>query len=212
MSQTRHTGPALEAPSDADNRGVIAADGTPMARIERAALVLFAASGIDAVTTRAIATRAGVAEGSIYRHFPSKEALARALFDAIHGRLYELVEDAITGAGNDFEAAVAQVVAVYCEAADRDRTLFEYHLTHMFRFGRIDSPGRPDPTALIVKRINQAMTEGDCPRGDAELKAAAALGVVLQPAAHRMAGRFSFGLSQQTDSLARASLAALRAA
>lgn len=45
-----------------------------------------------------------------------------------------------------------------------------------------------------------------------KLKAAAALGVVLQPAAHRMAGRFSFGLSQQTDSLARASLAALRAA
>lgn len=206
--------PASEAEAifDADNRGVIAADGTPMARIERAALVLFAASGIDAVTTRAIATRAGVAEGSIYRHYPSKEALARALFDAIHGRLYELVEDAITGAGDDFEAAVAQVVAVYCEAADRDRTLFEYHLTHMFRFGRIESPGRPDPTALIVKRINQAMADGDCPRGDAELKAAAALGVVLQPAAHRMAGRFSFGLSQQTDSLARASLAALRAA
>lgn len=212
MSTPSKPAAETEALLDADNRGVIAADGTPMARIERAALVLFAASGIDAVTTRAIATRAGVAEGSIYRHYPSKEALARALFDAIHGRLYELVEDAITGAGDDFEAAVTQVVAVYCEAADRDRTLFEYHLTHMFRFGRIETPGRPDPTALIVRRIKQAMADCDCPRGDAELKAAAALGVVLQPAAHRMAGRFSFGLSQQTDSLARASLAALRAA
>ncbi len=212
MSTPYDPAPAAGAAIEADNRGVIAADGTPMARIERAALVLFAASGIDAVTTRAIATRAGVAEGSIYRHYPSKEALARALFDAIHGRLYELVENAVTGAGDDFEAAVTQVVAVYCEAADRDRTLFEYHLTHMFRFGRIGTPGRPDPTALIVRRIERAMADGDCPRGDAELKAAAALGVVLQPAAHRMAGRFSFGLSQQTGSLARAALAALRAA
>ncbi len=212
MTTSPETAPAAETLPDADSRGVIAADGTPMARIERAALVLFAASGIDAVTTRAIATRAGVAEGSIYRHYPGKEALASALFDAIHGRLYELVENAITGAGDDFEAAVTQVVAVYCEAADRDRTLFEYHLTHMFRFGRNETPGRPDPTALIVRRIERAMADGDCPRGDAELKAAAALGVVLQPAAHRMAGRYSFGLSQKTDSLGRAALAALRAA
>ncbi|KAA5804736.1 TetR/AcrR family transcriptional regulator [Alkalicaulis satelles] len=196
----------------ADARGVTAPDGTAMARIERAALTLFARKGIDGVTTREIAALASVAEGSIYRHYPSKEALARALFEAIHSRLFALIEDALTGAGDDFETAVTRVVEVYCHAADADRVLFEYHITQMFRFAREDAAGRPDPTGLIARRIARAMAEGDCPRGDAELKTAAALGVVLQPAAHRMAGRLSIALSDHSQALALAALSALRAA
>ncbi|MCC5997388.1 MAG: TetR/AcrR family transcriptional regulator [Oceanicaulis sp.] len=196
----------------ADARGVTAPDGTAMARIERAALTLFATRGIDGVTTREIAARAGVAEGSIYRHYPGKEALARALFDAIHGRLFELIEDALTASIDDFEAAVTNVVAVYCQAADADRVLFEYHITQMFRFARADAAGRPDPTGLIAKRIARAMAEGDCPSGNAELKAAAALGVVLQPAAHRIAGRLNIALTDHSRTLARAALAAIREA
>jgi TetR/AcrR family transcriptional regulator, repressor of fatR-cypB operon len=36
--------------------------------------------GYSAMTTSAVAKKAGVAEGTIYRHFPSKEALACAVF------------------------------------------------------------------------------------------------------------------------------------
>jgi AcrR family transcriptional regulator len=36
--------------------------------------------GFAEMTTAAVAKRAGVAEGTIYRHFPSKEALAEAVF------------------------------------------------------------------------------------------------------------------------------------
>ncbi|MFW6412667.1 MAG: hypothetical protein ACOC0V_00890, partial [Oceanicaulis sp.] len=93
-----------------------------------------------------------------------------------------------------------------------DRVLFEYHLTHMFRFGKTDRPGRPDPTALIAARIRQAMEEGDCPPGDPEFKAAVALGVAIQPAAHRMAGRLTILMTDRADALAKAALAALKEA
>lgn len=195
----------------ADVRGVTAADGSAKAKIERAALTLFAANGVDGVTTREIAAAAGVSEGLIYRHFKNKDALARALFETIHARLYALLEAALDGA-DGFEDAVNRVVAAYCKAADEDRVLFEYHITHMFRFGRTDTPGRPDPTRLIAGRIRQAMDDGDCPQGDAEIKAAAALGVVLQPAAHRMAGRFDMLMEDRSGSLARAALYALKEA
>ena len=70
--------------SDHDpDHGVISADGTKKARIERAALTLFAQDGIDQVTTKAIAASAQVSEGLIYRHFSNKEDLARALFSSV---------------------------------------------------------------------------------------------------------------------------------
>lgn len=194
-----------------DVRGVTAVDGSAKAKIERGALTLFAEQGVDGVSTREIAQAAGVSEGAIYKHFKSKEALAEALFEAIHVRLYELVKAAIDEA-TSFEAAVNRVVGAYCGAADEDRTLFEYHLTHMFRFGRRDRPGRPDPTALIASRIAQAIENGDCPPGDPEIKTAAALGVVLQPAAHRMAQRFHGAMTNHADRFARAALAAVKEA
>ena len=192
-------------------RGVTAADGSAKAKIERAALVLFAQNGVDGVSTRDIATAAGVSEGLLYRHFTNKDGLALALFETIHARLYALVEAALEAA-DDFDDAVGRVVRAYCRAADEDRVLFEYHLTHMFRFGRTDTPGRPDPTTLIARRIETAMADGACPRGDAEVKTAAALGVVLQPAAHRMAGRFDIALTDRAGALARAAYAALKEA
>jgi len=51
-----------------------------------AAAELIREVGFDAMTTAAVAKRAGVAEGTIYRHFPSKDALAQAVFADIWRR------------------------------------------------------------------------------------------------------------------------------
>ena len=180
-------------------------------KILEAAREHFEEFGYAEANVDAIAVAAGVSKGSIYRHFKSKEVLAEALFEAIHSRLFDLVETALDGA-DGFEEAVTRVVAVYCEAADADPALFEYHLIHMFRFGRTDREGRPDPVTLIAQAVARAIEAGDCPPGDPELKTAAALGVVLQPAAHRMAGRFQGLMTARKAELARAALAALKAA
>ena len=66
-------------------------------RIERAALEAFVADGVDATTTKAIAARAGVSEGAIYRHWKSKDALAVGLFMDCHRRLSRLIEDVPAG-------------------------------------------------------------------------------------------------------------------
>ncbi len=53
---------------------------TTLPRILEASLSLFVERGVEATTTKAIARRARVAEGSIYRHFASKDDLAHAIY------------------------------------------------------------------------------------------------------------------------------------
>jgi AcrR family transcriptional regulator len=62
------------------------------ARILDAARTAFAEVGLD-VGVEEIARRAGVGKGTLYRRFPTKEALVRAIFDDLLDELDRLVED-----------------------------------------------------------------------------------------------------------------------
>lgn len=68
-------------------------DASPTTRdkIMRAALDLVAEDGFSAATTAAIAARAGVAEGTLYRHFPGKDALFVAVYLQIKQAVYDSV-------------------------------------------------------------------------------------------------------------------------
>ena len=50
-------------------------------RIVAAALALFQTKGFDATTTRAIARRAGIAEGTVFNYFQTKEDIALHFFE-----------------------------------------------------------------------------------------------------------------------------------
>jgi AcrR family transcriptional regulator len=52
-----------------------------------AAAALFAEKGYEATTMTEIAQRSGAAIGSLYQFFPSKDALAEALFERYAGRV-----------------------------------------------------------------------------------------------------------------------------
>src|SRR2546428_14179231 len=70
--------------------------------IERAALRLFVTRGVRGTTVRNIAADAGVAEGTLYRHWRSKRDLARTLFRASAAALADDVRrgaEAATTAG-----------------------------------------------------------------------------------------------------------------
>lgn len=177
-------------------------------KIERGALAAFAESGIDAATTREIARRAGVSEGALYRHFPSKEAIAATLFAAIHERLARLVRET-SATGVAIEEQAAAIVGAYCRTADADWTLFSFHLLSTAHF-LPTPPGADDPVAAAEDVVAAAMARGEIPPSDAALLAAMALGVVLQTALHIVYGRLEGPLSAHAPRLAGAVLAVLR--
>lgn len=62
-------------------------------RILQAALKLFASQGFDGTTTRDLAQAAGVAEGTLFRHFPNKKAI---LVEVATGGWVEILTDLLT--------------------------------------------------------------------------------------------------------------------
>ena len=66
-------------------------------RILEAARQLFATGGFDTSTTRDIADAAGIAAGTLFNYFPTKEAL-----------LASLAAEAIAGVDRDFEESAAE--------------------------------------------------------------------------------------------------------
>ena len=182
--------------------------GSARERIERAALALFVARGVDAATTREIAAAAGVAEGSIYRHFDSKDELAAAMFLSIHTRLAALVRDAAKSKRGIADQTGA-VVDAYCATADDNFQLFAFHLLNTHRF--LPTPeGVDNPVDAIEDIIAGAMKRREISRADPELIAGMTLGVVLQTALQIYYGRLDGPLSRYSDHLANAALAVMR--
>jgi AcrR family transcriptional regulator len=66
-------------------------------KLLRAALEIGARDGLEAATTAAIATKAGVAEGTLYRHFPSKDDLLIEVYRGIKREIFEAISDGEDG-------------------------------------------------------------------------------------------------------------------
>lgn len=190
-------------------KGVTAGAHDTRARIERAALDLFVARGVDAATTRDIAAAAGVSEGAIYRHFDGKDALASAIFLEIHTRLARLVREA-AAKKPDLAAQARAIVGAYCETADADFPLFKFHLLYAHRF--MPTPdGVDNPVAAVEDIVASAMKRREIPRRDPALAAGMALGLVLQTALQISYGRLAGPLSAYAADMAAGALAALSA-
>jgi AcrR family transcriptional regulator len=177
-------------------------------RIERAALTLFVARGVAETTTREIALAASIAEGTIYRYFPSKEQLAVDMFLRHHRALAEALDEAQAKAPN-LREKIDAIVRCYCEWADRDWTLFAYHLLNQHSFLIQVPDGDPNPVNVVREVIARAMKAGEIPSRDADLAAALAIGTVMQPATYKVYGRFEGPLTAHIRFFADAAWAVL---
>lgn len=173
--------------------------------IARAALLLFAEKGIPETTTRDIAAAAGVAEGTIYRHFDSKEEIAHVLFTDQHTRLADALEQA-QAAHDKLPQKTDALVRAFCSMAEADWPLFTYYLLNMHReLGKV-APDTPNPVHIVRQTIQTAMANGEIPIGDPEILTSMVMGIIIQPALHKVYGHLQSPLSDHTDMFFTAAL------
>src|SRR5262245_15687674 len=157
------------------------AEATRM-RIQTSALRLFVAKGVKETTTRELARSARIAEGTIYRHYESKDELVRDLFSGHFMKFTEELDRAQSAASDGIRGKLQAMVRHMCRLFDSDRTLYQFLL--MVQHDALPSlvSRERSPVQVIRKVIAEAIDRREIPEQDVRLSAAMVLGAVMQPA------------------------------
>lgn len=118
-------------------------------RILKAALRLFASKGYDGTTTKDLAAAAGVAEGTLFRHFTNKKAI---LIEVATQGWIEILTDLLTELSEMASyKAVAQVM--------HRRMLNLHQNVDLFRVCFMEAQFHPDLRDRIQKEVIGKMTD-----------------------------------------------------
>lgn len=151
------------------------------ARVLDAAHALVAERGWGACTIAAVAARAGMATGTVYRHVPDKTALLVEVFRAATQREVDAVAAAAAAPGTAPER-IARLTTVFGERALRSPRL---------AYALIAEPVDPAVEgerlryraayrAIVAEVVTDGCAAGDLPRQDADVTAAALVGALAE--------------------------------
>jgi len=171
--------------------------------IARTALRLFVEQGIDGATIRDIAAAAGIAEGTLYRHYPGKDALAWDLFISNYTAFAREL-DRIQAGEKTVRAKLDAMVRQCCAFFDDDPVLFSYLLLAQHGHLQKVTPEMANPVEVVRQVLAGGMDRGEIPAGDPDVAAAMVLGIVLQVAIFKIYQRLTQSLTSLAEVLAAA--------
>src|SRR3954447_12095040 len=148
-------------------------------RIVRAALDLIRRGGYREASVAAVAERAGVATGTVYRHFPSKAELFAEVFRVASQHEVDAVADAMAGSGSARDRIAAGVEG-FARRALRGRRL---------AWALLAEPVDPavEEERLVFRRayaevfasaLREGVLDGSLPAQDPSLTAVALVGAI----------------------------------
>ncbi len=167
-------------------------------RLLRAALELYASHGLLGTTTPAIAARAGVAEGTIYRHFKGKEHL----FNEVYRRAVRWALDQLRAVEAEVSRRVPDRLAAFArrllDGAENDPA------TLRMLFGVPDTGALDEASRALEREFKEALvhlvaagkSDGLIRPGPAELWASVWLALVRYAVDRVCAGEWTPGHSQ----------------
>jgi AcrR family transcriptional regulator len=162
--------------------------------IDKTALRLFVEKGVDATTIKDIAGTAKIAQGTIYRHYPSKQQLAWELF-AKNMVALALELDRCQQPHQTLKGKLTAIINCVCSFHDSDPILFRYLLLDHHGHIRKMTPDMPSPVRVLKQTIAQRMAAGEIPQSDSDLITAMILGLILQVSVFKVYGIIDQSLS-----------------
>jgi AcrR family transcriptional regulator len=138
--------------------------------IVRSATLLFAERGIDGTSMRDIAEAAGVREAAIYRHFASKDDLARDIFLSWYGWYCAELQRIASGAGGTL-GKLREIVGHEFSAVTDHSEAFVYFCDNEARFARSLPPEMVSARRVLATFIKAGQALGEVRAGSPGLLA-----------------------------------------
>ena len=155
-----------------------------------AALALFMRKGIKATTTRDIAHRAGISEGTIYRHFHSKDDLAERVFQENLDYFYDFLKGYLKNSRGPVEMLHAFIKGFF-EFSRREQTRYRFiiaaHQTELRKMSR----EKMKPKQMLTKILRLGQKQGTFRKMDLSLAAAMMMGTIMQTIFYLKSGRIN---------------------
>ena len=148
-------------------------------RLLEAARGLLAEGGYAATGVVAVAERAGVATGSVYRHFASRQELLAAVFQHVAGHELDAVREAVhtrTGAAERLRALVEVFSRRALRAPRTAWALLAEPVDPLVQIERLAY--RRGYLGLAAEAIAAGVDSGELPAQDPSLSAAAVVGAI----------------------------------
>jgi TetR/AcrR family fatty acid metabolism transcriptional regulator len=187
-------------------------------RILDAAVLEIARRGYYCTTVSTIASRAGVADGTIYLYFKNKEDLLVSIFERAMRRFTEQARRIVEGGGGTgagAEEKLRHIVDLHLSLLGEDRDLaviFQVEFRHTLHIlERLSRSGIREYMALIARVVEQGKDEGVFRRDlDALLAAKVVFGVVDEMATDWVLSRKNTRLASRADPVSDLLLGGLR--
>ena len=132
--------------------------------IVRVATSLFAEKGIDGTSMRDIADGAGVKEAAIYRHFASKDDLAREIFLSWYGWYCRELQRITSGSGGTLDK-LRKIVGHEFSAVTEHSEAFVYFCENEARFARSLPPEIVSARRIFTTFIKTGQANGEVRAG-----------------------------------------------
>ena len=159
-------------------------------RILDAARVVVAEQGFAAAQVAVVASVAGVATGSVYRHFPSKSSLFSEMLRLVCDRELTVVRAIAAEPGRPLDR-IGDCVAAFTDRALRGEGLAYAVIVEPMDPGvdqvRLDARARL--AEVFAGLIKEGVAAGELPEQDARLGGAAIVGAFLEGVVAPLAGR-----------------------
>jgi AcrR family transcriptional regulator len=163
-----------------------------------AALKLFVEKGIEGTTTREIAELAHAGEGTMFRHFESKEELAWHLFNENLSAFVRHLEEAIAGQSTA-KGKIRSMVEAGFTLYETDPILCTFLLLTEHSAARRMPPGYKTPINLILEVLEAGQKTGEVKPMNSHLAAALVFGAISRVPFFKRSGLVTSDLRELVD-------------
>lgn len=176
---------------------------TKLPQLIRGAVKLFVEQGIDATTTKQIAETADVAEGTLYRHFKSKDDMAYQVF-LTHLEAFSRELEKAAAPLQHTKEKLRAIIGCYFNFFEAERTLFEYIVAFEHRELRNYPITLKQPLNIVMDILEDGIKKGDIPDQDITLTSAYIIGMVHRVSVFRIYNRIQENLIHFIDRVTEA--------